>query len=1180
MIREYLSEVTTKSLFMISRKEEVETYDRRYNETNANGLCGAINLFQLTERHKHGYSATSKYKNEALDFYNANTRDDFVSFLKTITPFPTSTEKEKILRSVQAMIDWAQQKSFTAGRKSSKKERSFPFEEWWHTYWYTEIQNMVPMTLFENTNYPAKEPGFLTVTLSSAPDAVKGFKFTFPQVQDIARQPNYCRHDKNQSHYLLELPVAAHAETKRMNQALVDLSKNILAYILNNFSPDASDLISVSKQLNKKEAADENPMQQSDDETVLSNFSLSINSDMSTALRPDNVARIRLKNKDTKKKGNKQAPTIDTKVIHHLQDSIDTSCIDNERTKVDLPLSLRESTTFLQEPILNSPSHSQSNTDISPFSSDESISDIPAKPTIYMNASNPASDKENCASYNLRRRIPKQPIAPCSPIQRRGARRTLKKHRLQNSAPASAKSERRRQNLGYADCRKSKSDDALLSDEQKEAYYSPQKIQHNILLEEQAQFQSPTTKGSSISDDLSKPHWLAIQSFDIENIGKHPTYTFKRLYSVGTQLGFIYDDITQKIVHYSSSSPYSNNDAFELYLKLWVLFSPLFLRVTKSSSISIIKYRINQFKSFQWEIMLSDLLKDCQEFSKPFRNNKRRTYKGAIPIEERSPESRYETAAVNFEDKNISKAYLTIVNPSKASSNAVSSESILALRDLHPQRKDSNKISEELLKAAKETVLPPLSTPETLWKIIRNLKNGTSPGVDGLRSEHLVSMARHGKAKWISNMSTIVNLALASALPTWLNDIFAYSKLIGLVKQTEENDKLKLRPIGIGMVWPKIISKTILNYYRPRATRFFEPFQFGLSKSGLESITHITKEALKEHPNWVLLRLDLVNAFNTILRKIIFEEVQKHFPLLLPWLKCLYGRFSHLWTKSENGSFYFPLSSEEGVKQGCTLGSFLFCLAIQNPVIKKINALLTSLSSDSSSIGLLDDINIIADPSALTHDFWKQIELIFADCGLSINMKKATLYTSTCSEDSLSILRSELPSSLKFQTDGVELVGTPIGNDAFCYNYWDVNLLQEMRIAIPLICSWPDVQRALCLFRLCVVSKYNYFLRHSDPRLNYSIEISETIHHLIANGLARILDPLTTEEFQNVLNERIWSQLIPEDGGLWNSRSAAYSSPSVYCCSICRYILISTPKEYYECGMQVVQRGPMCHTAG
>ena len=645
MIKDYLSEVTTKSLFMISRKEEVETYDRRYYETNANGLCGAINLYQLTERHKHGYSSTSKYKNKALDFHNANTRDDFINFLRNITPFPTSLEKDNISRSVQAMIDWTQQKSFTAGRnntgQSSNKVRSFPVKEWWHTYWYTEIQNMVPMTLFEETEYPVKEPGYLTATLSSVPNAVKGFKFTFPQVQDIAREPNYCRHDRNQSHYLLELPVAAHEEIKRMNQALVDLSKSILAYILNNFNPATDHLstvrdntttlpIGTTYNLRSNRSINNSsnnintvkPTQQSDDETALSNFSLSINSDMSTALRPDNVARTtRLKKINTEKKRPKHVSTTNAKALHHSQQElINNTCgIDNNKRTEMVDLLSLEEPTLLQDPIpCSSPSHSQiSHTDISSVSSDNSNPNIAVKSGICINVSKPTNNREVCPSYNLRRRIHKQSIVPCSPVQRRGARRTSKLHRLQNSAPNFAKSERRRNNIDNGDCRKKGSDDSVVTDENNEAYYSPQKIQHNIILDEQAQSQSPKLKKpASNTDDFSKPHWLAIQSFDIAQIiGKHPTYTFKRLYSVGTQLGFIYDDITQKIVHYSSSSPYFDNDAFELYLKLWVLFSPLFLRISNSSSLSIIKLRINQFKNFQWELMLSDLLKDCQEFS-------------------------------------------------------------------------------------------------------------------------------------------------------------------------------------------------------------------------------------------------------------------------------------------------------------------------------------------------------------------------------------------------------------------------------------------------------------------------------------------------------------------------------------------------------------------------------------
>jgi hypothetical protein len=46
MIKEYLSEVTVKSLFLLSRKNEKETYDRRYHETLSIGKEASINMAQ------------------------------------------------------------------------------------------------------------------------------------------------------------------------------------------------------------------------------------------------------------------------------------------------------------------------------------------------------------------------------------------------------------------------------------------------------------------------------------------------------------------------------------------------------------------------------------------------------------------------------------------------------------------------------------------------------------------------------------------------------------------------------------------------------------------------------------------------------------------------------------------------------------------------------------------------------------------------------------------------------------------------------------------------------------------------------------------------------------------------------------------------------------------------------
>ena len=155
LIRNYSSGVTAKSLFLISRKNEKETYERRfYDETNPNGLCGGISLFQLDQRHRHGYSATSSFRNKALDFHDSDSRNEFIKFLENIQPIQSSSESEEILSSVRAMIDWTQQKCFTSriGRSSNKSPMIFPLEKWWHSLWYTEIHDVIPLTLLNNEN--------------------------------------------------------------------------------------------------------------------------------------------------------------------------------------------------------------------------------------------------------------------------------------------------------------------------------------------------------------------------------------------------------------------------------------------------------------------------------------------------------------------------------------------------------------------------------------------------------------------------------------------------------------------------------------------------------------------------------------------------------------------------------------------------------------------------------------------------------------------------------------------------------------------------------------------------------------------------------------------------------------------------------------------------------------------
>jgi hypothetical protein len=111
------------------------------------------------------------------------------------------------------MIDWTKQKYFTDCSSTTKKKSSirFPLNKWWHAEWYLMIQDMVPLTLFQDTKHPHIPAGYLMATMSSVPYC-EGYRFTFPQILEIVNQPNYSRYDSN--HFFLESSVTAKEEIK------------------------------------------------------------------------------------------------------------------------------------------------------------------------------------------------------------------------------------------------------------------------------------------------------------------------------------------------------------------------------------------------------------------------------------------------------------------------------------------------------------------------------------------------------------------------------------------------------------------------------------------------------------------------------------------------------------------------------------------------------------------------------------------------------------------------------------------------------------------------------------------------------------------------------------------------------------------------------------------------------
>ena len=168
-----------------------------------------------------------------------------------------------------------------------------------------------------------------------------------------------------------------------------------------------------------------------------------------------------------------------------------------------------------------------------------------------------------------------------------------------------------------------------------------------------------------------------------------------------------------------------------------------------------------------------------------------------------------------------------------------------------------------------------------------------------------------------------------------------------------------LRPIAVGSILPRLVSKCFATALADRAAAYLSPHQLGVGvRGGCEAVTHAVRQAVEENPSSWVLQCDLVNAFNVVDRTFMLEAVAEHFPECLPWASTCYGQASHLQ--------FGPTSihSATGVRQGDPLASLFFCITLQ-PVVQKIQddvpdlKINAWLQDDGHQVGDLQEIEMV-----------------------------------------------------------------------------------------------------------------------------------------------------------------------------------------------------------------------------
>ena len=154
----------------------------------------------------------------------------------------------------------------------------------------------------------------------------------------------------------------------------------------------------------------------------------------------------------------------------------------------------------------------------------------------------------------------------------------------------------------------------------------------------------------------------------------------------------------------------------------------------------------------------------------------------------------------------------------------------------------------------------------------------------GLRPEQLqAARLAHvdNSTESIKAITNLVNHLLAGKAPPEVQPYFAGARLCALEKG--END---VRPTGAGETVRRLVSKTACNVVKTKTSAISGELQFGGLPVRSERIIHTCRHAMAIHtdnPDFVLCKVDFINAFSNASRTTFLKLVGGHFPELFPW---------------------------------------------------------------------------------------------------------------------------------------------------------------------------------------------------------------------------------------------------------------------------------------------------------
>ena len=379
-------------------------------------------------------------------------------------------------------------------------------------------------------------------------------------------------------------------------------------------------------------------------------------------------------------------------------------------------------------------------------------------------------------------------------------------------------------------------------------------------------------------------------------------------------------------------------------------------------------------------------------------------------------------------------------------------------------------------------------------KTVRSLPKSKAPGNSGMKYEFFRGLiASKTSMELLFRVCHSWSLAEDDTIADELRPWIFGGRLLGLSKP--DND---VRPISMGEALVKLTAKCIITGQKEEMTEFFpKGHQFGVAFSGgtefFAKLVSVLREELTEH---VFMSLDFANAFNSVSRASIAEELKKHFPQLLPWFMQMYGHTSNLVFGLRDGEVVI-LNSAEGDQQGDPLAPFYFALAIQAGIYE-IREVMKNDDKFADLFAYLDDSQFCIHYSKVK-EYFALAEPIFASRGLTLNVKKTEILASPALIAAEG--KSWKPKEAKLFVEGNKMLGVPVGSDEFIRGYL-AEKIEKTRKTVEDIVALGDAQISFLLLRVCVPPRMIHLLRNVEPRL--TAPFAQQFDAILRSALGRI----------------------------------------------------------------------------